>query len=245
MNTLSRKQREIAEREEKILDVSRKMLAKDGYLGLSMDRIAAEMEYSKGTIYQHFGCKEDVIIAMVNQAMDIRVDMFQRAAQFRGTSRERLAAIGTAAELFAQLHPDYFNIEQIVRLDSIWEKISAERREMMRGCEFRCVSTMTGVVRDAIAAGDLELPDETTPEDLVFGLWSINFGAFSILSTSTSLAEIGIKDPLRALRTDINMMLDGCGWRPLSSEHDYHATIERIQREVFHEESKQTAAAVA
>lgn len=245
MNTLSRKQREIAQREEQILDVARKMLAEGGYLGLGMDRIAAAMEYSKGTIYQHFSCKEEVIIALANQAQEKRVGMFQRAAQFRGGSRERLAALGRAAELFVERYPDYFQVEQIVRLSSIWEKISEDRRACMRTCEQRCVETVSGIVRDGLASGDLALPEGVSPEDLVFGLWSINFGAFSILSTSTSLAEIGIRDPLEALRMDISMMLDGYGWKPLSHEHDYHETLERIDREVFGHEYEQSEIAVA
>lgn len=239
MNTLSRKRREIAEREEKILAVARRMLAEGGYLGLSMDKIASELEYSKGTIYQHFNCKEEALIALVNESQDVRVAMFKRAAQFRGNSRERLAAIGIAAELFVHLHPDYFHVDQIVRLASIWEKTSEERRAAMRSCEQHCVGTVSGVVRDAIAAGDLVLPDDVAPEDLVFGLWSINFGAFSILSTSTSLADIGIKDPVEALRTDISMMLDGYGWKPLSTQYDYDATLKRIEREVFSHEFAQ------
>ncbi len=34
------------------------MIVRDGYHGLSMDRIAEALEYSKGTIYQHFSCKK-------------------------------------------------------------------------------------------------------------------------------------------------------------------------------------------
>ena len=43
MAALSRKQREIQEREEQILTVARRMFVAEGYHGLSMERIAAEM----------------------------------------------------------------------------------------------------------------------------------------------------------------------------------------------------------
>ena len=83
--TLTRKQREVHDREGRILEVARSMIVDDGYHGLSMDRIAEVMEYSKGTIYQHFSCKEDILMALVNQTMERRLDLFRRAAAFRGS----------------------------------------------------------------------------------------------------------------------------------------------------------------
>ena len=67
METLSRKQREIQEREALILEVAREMLLERGYLGVTMDRIAQAIEYSKGTVYQHFSSKEDVLVALAGQ----------------------------------------------------------------------------------------------------------------------------------------------------------------------------------
>ncbi len=32
-------------------------------------------------------------------------------------------------------------------------------------------------------------------------------------------------------------LLDGFGWKPLSTEHDYSATIRRVLQEVFPEEA--------
>ena len=113
---------------------------------------------------------------------------------------------------------------------------------LIRSCEGRCVGIVGGIVRDALSQGDLELPPEVTPEDLVFGLWSMSFGAFTIIATSDSLTNLGIKDPPAAVRLNIAMILDGYGWRPLSSDHDYNATRQRIAHEVFSHELQQRAA---
>jgi len=51
---LSRKQREIATREQLILDTAQNILHEQGYSHLTMERIAEATEYSKGTIYYHF-----------------------------------------------------------------------------------------------------------------------------------------------------------------------------------------------
>ena len=47
-------------RQTAILDVARKIFRERGYLGLNMDRVAQEMKVAKGTIYQHFSCKEEI-----------------------------------------------------------------------------------------------------------------------------------------------------------------------------------------
>lgn len=236
MNTLTRKQREMKEREARILAVSRPMLVEQGYHGLNMDRVAEALEYSKGTIYNHFSCKEEIIIALAIDTMERRTKLFQRAAGFHGQSRERLSAIGRAAEIFVRLFPDHFTVEQIIRASSIWEKTSEKRRSVMQACEQRCVGIVAGIVRDAVAQGDLALPDQFSPEQLVFGLWSMTYGAHTIITTSQSLDELGVLDPFETLHQDIHRMLDGFRWRPLLADHDYESVDERITNEVFRDE---------
>jgi AcrR family transcriptional regulator len=232
-STLTRKQREIQGREGRILEVARSMIVHDGYHGLSMDRIAEALEYSKGTIYQHFSCKEEILIVLVNQTMERRLDLFRRAAAFRGRSRERITAVGAAAELFFQLEPDHIHIENTIRISSVKEKASDQRRLLLESCEARCSEVVRGVVRDAVAAGDLQLSADFGEEHLTFGLWSLTFGGYSIAATSPSLANLGIPDPLAAIRGNCIRLLDGVGWKPLSSDLDLLPLVERIKQEVF------------
>lgn len=71
------------------------------------------------------------------------------------------------------------------------------------------------------------------PEVLVFGVWSQSCGACSIITTSDSLAALGISEPFSVLQNNIQFILDGFGWKPLSSRHHYAAVLERIRSEVF------------
>ena len=50
MSIISRKQREFQAREELILDHARDLLRAKGYMGLNLDELAEQIEYSKGTI---------------------------------------------------------------------------------------------------------------------------------------------------------------------------------------------------
>ena len=242
---MTRKQREIAERESRILAVARASLIEDGYHGVSMERIAQALEYSKGTIYNHFSCKEEVIIAVAIETMNRRTAMFERAAAFVGRSRERMLAVGCAAELFFRLFPDHFRVEQIIRSASIWEKTSEKRRNAMESCEHRCIGILAGIVRDGIANRDLVLPEHICPEELVFGLWSMTHGAFQLANSGDSLQHVGIRQPLEVLRVHQHRLLDGYGWLPLSTQHDYSVVMERLQADTFAEEFAQLSKPVA
>ena len=167
------------------------MLVEVGYLGLSMDAIAAALEYSKGTIYNHFSCKEEIIIALAVETMEKRASMFEKAAALAGTPRDRIIAIGIAAELFVRIYPSHFHVEQLIRSFSIWEKTSVKRRQTMRLCESRCMGIALGVIRDAIAQQHLQLPASSPPENIAFALWSLTHGAHSIIATSDPLKRSG------------------------------------------------------
>lgn len=240
--TQARRKREWAEREAKILAIAREHLVQSGYLGLNMDRIAAELEYSKGTVYNHFSCKEEIVAALAVETMETRVALFQRAASFRGVSRHRMAAVGVATELFVRLYPAHFKFEQALRLDSIWEKTSDERRSLVQTCETRCVEMVAGIVRDGLSRDELVLPTGSSPEDLVFGLWAMTFGAHAIMTSSECLGGLGITSPESVMQRHIEWVLDGYRWRPLSDETDGDALRARILAEVFPDEAKQLEA---
>jgi AcrR family transcriptional regulator len=233
---LSRKQREIQEREELILDAARALLLERGYLGLTMDRIASAVEYSKGTVYHHFPNKEEVVMALVISTARIRAALFERAATFRGRPRERMLGVGIAAELFVQLYPDHFRAETVVRASSVREKTSPQRQRELQSCEHRCLGICVGLVRDGIAHGDLILPPGASINTIPYGLWSITFGVFTTMLGGFNIDDLGIEEPLHELRTNQHMLLDGYGFKPLSTEWDYAATYMRVVSEVFPDE---------
>lgn len=234
MGTESRKQREFAQREEMFLDCARKMLVEHGYAGLSMDRIAEATEYSKGVVYQHFTSKEDLIAAMSVKSFHERTALFKRAAAFSGRHRERMAAIGMAAELFVRLHPHHYHSERIIRFGSLRDRLSAERGGDMESLEQQCFGTVKSIVDDAVTAGDLVLPPHLSAAEVVLGLWAINEGSFNIMHCEHELlARHGITQPFNAVRGHCMALLDGINWRPLSNEWDYEQTFGRIVVEVF------------
>lgn len=233
MSTISRKQQEILEREQLVLQTARDIFRTRGYLGLNMNRVAEELQYAKGTIYQHFKNKEEIILAMAAETLQIRTSMFERAAEFQGKSRQRIAAIGCAAELFVQWYPDHFELEKVLSCSSIIEKTNEKLQEKKNNAELKCVSIVAGVVRDGIATGDLELNEDASADKLVFGLWSQTYGGYSVLACTETIEMMGITDGFQLVRDNCNRLLDGYGWRLLSSDFDYNETYTQVRNEIF------------
>ncbi|MHC4956650.1 MAG: TetR/AcrR family transcriptional regulator [Planctomycetota bacterium] len=238
MDTLTRKQREIQEREQLILEVARKMLLKRGYLGVTMERIAQEIEYSKGTVYQHFSSKEDVLVALAGQTTRTRADLFIRGAAFNGNARERITAVGVADDLFLRLYPQHWAAEHIIRAASIQSKATRDRLGQLKSTEMLCFEAIAGILRDAVESGDLQIDDDKTLQSISYGLWSLSFGSHFIAASNPNLGNKGMDDEATLLNRNYHALLDGYGWRPLSTEADYTAVQERVQREVFPEESR-------
>jgi len=241
MPTLTPKQQEIRDRERQILDVARTILIERGYLGLTMELIAEAMGCSKGTIYQHFTCKEDISAALVKETACKRTELFEKASTFRGRTRERMTAIGIAADIFVRLYPQHFQTETLVAYSSIREKVGPRIIESLRDQEFRCMVIAAGIVRDGIAQGDLELPEDVSPEQLTFGMWTMSIGSYLILTSGAPIDRVGIERPLDALMRNYQAMLDGYRWAPLTEAWNYEETVRRILQEVFAEEDKEVS----
>lgn len=241
MSTMTRKQREVKEREQMLLGLARQMLVEEGFAGLNMDRLAERAEYSKGTIYQHFSAKEDLVAALATQSTEARHELFSKAVAFRGTTRERMLAMEVVDELFARLHPHHFRSEMVIRMADLIDRASDTRRDCLQKAEAGCLAMALGLVREAVEKGELKLAEGATPEGITFGLFSVIIGTqVGVLNFPAVSERLGIVSTTPALRWAVGTFLDGLGWKPLRSEWDYEATRQRIAEEVFADECART-----
>jgi len=232
--TQARKERERAEREQLILDHAQRLLLKDGFQNFNLDDLARSVEYSKGTLYLHFKTKEDIALGVMTRAHKERADFFERAAKFKGSTRERMRAIGFACCHFATVYPDYFNVELMLKSHSFWEKAD-ETRQHAHGMEnARCFRTVHKVVLEAMEAGDLPRGD-MAPERIVFAIASTAMGSHIMGRNNHATILAGVNDTLDMMCQNVDMILDGLGWKPSSKDIDSKAVDGRIRREIFPE----------
>ncbi len=243
MKTRDRKDREFRTREVEFLDLARRLVLEHGFSGFSMDRLAEATEYSKGTVYLHFSSKEDLVSALAAQSMVRRVEMFDKALRFEGNSRERMTALGVAEELFFRLHPNYYRTELVIKLASLESRVSAGRTAELHRLEQTCFTGILRLAEQAVAAGELALPAPLKPADACLAFWSLASGTFgAVQNYAPMLGDFGVADPLAGFRRTLQAVLDGLGWRPLTTEWDWADAVARIERGAFAEEVRRAAA---
>lgn len=70
-----------------ILSAGRELFLSNGYQGTSVDQIAASAEVSKQTVYKHFGDKHELLLAIVDNALESSVTPFlERIARMADTN---------------------------------------------------------------------------------------------------------------------------------------------------------------
>jgi AcrR family transcriptional regulator len=237
MPASERKKREYAQREKLIISTARKLLLDLGYLDLNMDRIAEVTEYSKGTIYQHFSCKEEILVQMLTESVQAVGKFLERGAQFQGTPREKMAALTIGWDLFIQLNPDHFKSRLLLQNETIRAKASPVLQKNLEKAEQNNMAIVSGVIREGVSQGYVQLREGVTPEEVSFGLWTGALGAYVLMSYEVNLQALGISDPRKAVWDNIHALLDGFGWHPLYHELNWGETRSRIFREIFPDES--------
>jgi AcrR family transcriptional regulator len=233
MSPLSRKQREIRQREELILSAAQRLLHQHGYNHLTMDRVAETVEYSKGTIYNHFASKEDLVCSLCCRCIRNLIEIFEHAYQFPGSTRERYSAIGIGYSLYHQLHPmDTQNI-QTVKNNAVREKISEFKLAEMELLEEKITNIARSIVQQAIDCGDLDNRHQDNINTIVFGCWSMHYGALMLDHSDIPLHELGFSPVVTMLWESANIYLDGYQWQPLSTEIDTKQLFEKISLALY------------
>lgn len=228
----SRKQIQIAERETEILRLAGDIIAADGPDGLTMEKVLARVDFSKGTLYNHFTCSQDLVVAFYADCFARHLPFFERGALFRGRPRERFLAAGIGHDIMHRIDPRRFRMalteETLAGASERWREafVTAHRETM---------GVFVGIVRDAIAAGDL--PESASPELVVAAVWALSYGSDELRAGGLIFRGKPDAEYEQLNFRMFSALLDGFGWRPLSIELDYPALERRILGEVFAEEA--------
>jgi AcrR family transcriptional regulator len=179
-----------------ILDRSVALASIEGLEGLTIGRLATDLNMSKAGVLGHFGTKEDLQLAALESAMAIfRREVWEPAAEVPA-GRERLLAICDG--WLSYLGRDVFPGGCFVTAASCeFDDRPGRVRDAVVAQQTRWLRVLAAEARAAIRAGDL--PRGTEPEDVAFGLNAIAMGV------NQSLHLLGDAEALqrgwRAMRT--------------------------------------------
>lgn len=227
-------------REEFMLERARSIVKAEGLNALTLPRLAQVSEYSKPTVYKYFPTREDLIVALAVQSAAVRASYYERALTFNGRPREKLMAIHS---LNTGVLADYFSDMLNVHLNRLSSRASNVRRKQLLKHEDRIAEIHAEIAREALDNGDLILPEGTDEYQILMALTATTFGFHVMQESDSPVVKRWFKGAGFSENNFFHVVLDGLGWRPLSSEWDYSLSLMRLQDEVFPEVHDMTIAA--
>jgi len=224
-------------REEVITAAAIKIIEQGGVEHLTMDKVVAKVPYSKGTVYKHFIGKEDLLLAISNQAIAILSDLFLRASSFSGCARIRMLLLNISYLIYAILYPALFKTVICSKSPNVYGKSSPERIKEQEQLEMKLLGAIHSIVEYALTTESLKLPSYMDIQQLCFANWSMSYGTISLLSgeveqcsgRTTLIVE-------KELFNQSNLLFDGLNWQPLLKDNDHRSALEDALKLIFPEE---------
>ncbi|MDT0630806.1 TetR/AcrR family transcriptional regulator [Rubrivirga sp. S365] len=154
-----------------ILDAARATFAERGYLGATVDEIAARAEVGKGTIYNHVeGGKAGLFVAVLGQHFDELHALADRHLAEDGTPlRGRFHAFATRVAAYFEAHRDLLR----VHLREVPQLLAAggegEQAEALRARRDGLVEALVPPIERAVARGELRPVPARLTAHVAFG----------------------------------------------------------------------------
>ena len=227
----------LKEREQTIITVAISLIQRLGIENLTMDKVVAQVPYSKGTVYKHFIGKEDLLLAISNHAIEVLSDLFYRAYKFKGCSRERMLLLNFSYLIYAILYPELFQAVICAKSQSVIGKSSEQRLNENDQLQVTLLTAIHGIVEDGISDQSIDLPEHLNIQQLCFANWSMAYGAITLLSGEVESCS-GRTDLIveRELFNNSNLLFDGMGWKPLTKDKKHCTELVLALQSLFPQE---------
>jgi len=139
-----------------ILQAARELFVADGYLHVSLRKIAERVEYSPAAIYGYFESKDDIFLALGEEGFRLLFARIERQPPPSENPLDAVRHICWSLYEFSKEHPEYF---ALLFLERAVPRISRDWQRFGFVCQMR--DRAHDIVRRCVAAGDL--PPHTDP----------------------------------------------------------------------------------
>lgn len=144
----SRREREKSLRRAEILAAARKVFGEHGYEGATLDEVAREAEFAKGTIYSYFDSKADLFAALAEYEFDeVEGNINEVLARQRDAVGAARAGIAVLLSFF-QSRSDFYRVAISLR-----DTAKREEAEKIRGVVKKRISALADVLGSRFAEG--------------------------------------------------------------------------------------------
>jgi AcrR family transcriptional regulator len=198
-----RKQQERKVRDQLILSSANDLFALHGYHHTTMQAIANEVGYSKGTIYQHYTCKEDVLAKLYLNCGLILLDSMTAIIASDLSIRMKIMMIASVFLNNAKDLPAISSNVTLVKSPEFFSKLSQDHQKEITAIDAQMLVKVISLFDD-FSDFDCDKVKNAT-----FGWWSMQLGVQSILISGWDISALGFKSPEKSIFLSLNIFLDG------------------------------------
>jgi AcrR family transcriptional regulator len=105
-----RREREKTQTRINIINAAEKLFLSQGFENTTMEQIANKAQYSKGTIYNYYNSKDELYVAIGNNAYNLLIDYTIEFTEKETPGIKQLMAVGYAFYEFTKHYPNYASI---------------------------------------------------------------------------------------------------------------------------------------
>jgi AcrR family transcriptional regulator len=110
MPKMTRSIEEVDAVRDQILDCARKIIVKNGYESLSMAKIGSKMKMTAANIYNYYGSKDELLIAIHKKAFILLYDKISYAVEMAATPLDRFKKMAYAFVEFGTNNANIYDI---------------------------------------------------------------------------------------------------------------------------------------
>ena len=179
----------LSERENELIEIALEMIRASGVGAFTIDQLAESVPFSKGTIYNHFSSKEDLLAAACNRGLRTLHDLFLRAGQLGENTRERITGLCFGNLIYSKCYPVQFRLVISANLPSFFEKSSKGRIDDYQQLQAKLLDCVLTVVDDAIENQELPRQQQMDTRQIAFTIWSAVFGTIVLLHSENEFCR--------------------------------------------------------
>jgi AcrR family transcriptional regulator len=166
-----------------ILDAAREIIAEEGPAALSMRALADRIDYSPAALYEYYGSKEEIVVAVCDEGQRMLYEAMEQVDASLPPV-EHLYGIGKAYIDFALEHPDYFLLMFTVAPPPDMASIPPEMlQQVMRG-EGTAYGLLLQAIQRGIDLGAFSVRPGFGLDQMGYAAWSLVHGVAMLRITA-------------------------------------------------------------
>lgn len=183
----------------RLLAAAERAFARDGFRDARIEQIAEDADISVGSIYNHFGNKEQLFVAVAEHTVAGLVEYMARAYTISDSPLEQVIAAGDA---YMRFHLDHPVVSRYLTFDSGELEDDGVAREIRERLGDRIEAMLEAVETTIAAAGASGEARELDPRMMarfLFGAWN-GVAALGLRRDDLSLTPMEVEACLRQAR---------------------------------------------